>query len=145
MSDHYAETAHGQLDRVQEASSSVRALSDLLVYYHYTQEPTKDLADGIHQLFLMCCERLDQSEAAIRCAYNDLAKSDGETVPVTSSVRELRARFVAEKLSEDVDMSEIAQALNMKRAAVEKLASQLAGRETAGKSRVVATSKSGNG
>ncbi|MCF1741261.1 hypothetical protein [Paradevosia shaoguanensis] len=47
----------------------------------------------------------------------------------TATATELRNRFIAEKVKEGVDVKDIAQAVNLRRAAVERIARQLQGEE----------------
>lgn len=128
------------LDQIAEASLAVRGLSELLVNYVYQNEDSpRHLIDGVHSLFDMLADRIEHCEKTVRSEYRILAKlvgaSNAPAVDVeqaadlgqSNSIREPRQKFVAEKLAEGVDLGEIAQTLNMKRTAVEKLADQLTG------------------
>jgi len=129
----YEATNPAQLDRLEGASSALRSFAELLDRRLFELEENH-LAEGVCGMLDLICDRIDECAGALRAGLLT-ARAQSAMQPETAAVagqpetpvHEQRRRFVADQLAEGADLGQIAQALNLRRATVERIAGRLAG------------------
>lgn len=109
----------------EESRAALRALSHMLAATLSQGDSLADIAMGVSVLLDSQCDELADIEQAVRDEFRRLETEEpAERHP---KAKALRDQFIAEKAKEGVDAGEIAQAVNLKRSAVEKVIAQLSG------------------
>lgn len=120
------------LDRFEQTIQASRALNWMLFCTHLQGDSLNKERDGIHTLFERQSDQLEEivqllsAETKGQLAAHSPAKVDAGHDPQMSPA-ELRERFIADHVRRGVSVPEIAEALNMKQAAVTKLVGELLG------------------
>lgn len=109
----------------EESRAALRALSQMLAATMSQGDSLADIAMGVSVLLDNQCNELADIEQAVRNAF--LRLETEEQTERHPKAKALRDQFIAEKAREGVDAGEIAQAVNLKRSAVEKVIAQLTG------------------
>lgn len=122
------------MNELEYAAAGIKAMGWMIAATMGQNDGLGDIAMGVNHIMDTQGDQIDALREAIDAEYVKLNDADNRRMAAeeaganaSDNVKNLRSSIIADKIKEGFDPGEIANALNLKKATVEKVISQLLG------------------